>query len=434
LTNIMMPLNTKFENATNAGGGGGGTPSKDKTRSSFFSRTTYNGSINSSSSRSSTSIVRWILFGFGVGAACTAFLTSINIPTIRVEVEYGDAPPDMSHSVNNKKHVGRSTRLVIGPGDQDAEVEQDDDSPLEPKEDAPEIEHEREALAEELEKEGKEEEAKELLDDIALEATPKGKPKGKKYGELVLVPGEMVHEADDPDFSNPGPVPSLDVDNGEAFAACILIKDDNHWLIEWLAYHYHTMPLRYLIVAVDPDSKTSPRPILKRWSDRKLMNIFLWDDAKFMPAKIKTSAKTFDNNTELMMHRVRQNNFYFKCMRTFKARQREWLMLIDTDEYIVNNYASGLYYNITKHIPITEPGNVLKFIKQHHGLTGENHTCSYMPRYMFGVKESSKTMVDRNLNGTGMSGNDFVTQRFLYRNARRMYVCICVCLYSVALY
>ena len=183
------------------------------------------------------------------------------------------------------------------------------------------------------------------------------------------------------------------------------------------------MPLRYLIVAIDPNSKTSPRPILKRYSDRKLMNVFIWDDAKFMPTNIKAKSENFGNNTDLMLHRVRQNNFYFKCMRTFKQRNRAWLMLIDTDEYIVNNYASGLYHNLTKHIPITEPGNVLKFVKQHHSLTGENHTCSYMPRYMFGVKESPSTMVERHIPvDSGLSGRDFVTQRFLYRNPRRMYV------------
>ena len=38
----------------------------------------------------------------------------------------------------------------------------------------------------------------------------------------------------------------------EAFSACMLVMDDNHRLTEWLAYHYHVLPLRYLVVAVDP--------------------------------------------------------------------------------------------------------------------------------------------------------------------------------------
>jgi hypothetical protein len=108
-------------------------------------------------------------------------------------------------------------------------------------------------------------------------------------------------------------------------------------------------------------------------------------------------------------------------MRTFKQRNREWLMLIDTDEYIVVNYASGLYYNLTKNIPITKRGSVLTFIKQHHQLTGENHTCSYMPRYMFGIKETNdKSLIQRHMS-PGMDGMNFLTQRFIYRNPRRMH-------------
>lgn len=49
-------------------------------------------------------------------------------------------------------------------------------------------------------------------------------------------------------------------------AACLLVMDDNHRLIEWLAYHYHTLPLRYLVIAVDPRSQTQPDKILQRWN------------------------------------------------------------------------------------------------------------------------------------------------------------------------
>ena len=47
-------------------------------------------------------------------------------------------------------------------------------------------------------------------------------------------------------------------EQGEGTAACLLIMDSNHLLIEWLAYHYHVLRLRHLIVAVDPRSTTTP--------------------------------------------------------------------------------------------------------------------------------------------------------------------------------
>ena len=45
----------------------------------------------------------------------------------------------------------------------------------------------------------------------------------------------------------------------------MLVMDDNHRLTEWMAYHYHVLPLRYMIVAVDPRSKTSPTHIFNQW-------------------------------------------------------------------------------------------------------------------------------------------------------------------------
>ena len=47
-----------------------------------------------------------------------------------------------------------------------------------------------------------------------------------------------------------------------AFSACLLIKDNNIILPEWLAYHYTVLPLRRLIVAVDTLSHTDPSQIL----------------------------------------------------------------------------------------------------------------------------------------------------------------------------
>ncbi|CAB9507386.1 expressed unknown protein [Seminavis robusta] len=446
-----------------------GTPSKNKYYNVEGTTTTASNSATSMESpyhvhgQQQTNTVwktlRWVLLGFGIGASSMALFQSINMPTIRVEFEYDQGPPALHHyqlqqqqhkeaffftpNTNNnndkiQKHKQQpqhkpQPKLQLQEEEEedktDREEEQstNDKTPEEGQEgpaEEPNDKEENENFINEGEDAAIANDDMEVVkteeEEIAHKTTKKHKKTAKhdKLGTMKLIKGEMQVEEDDPDFSNPGPPPELEP--GEAFAACILIKDDNHWLIEWLAYHWHTMPLRYLVVAVDPDSKTSPVPILKRWKDRKLMAISIWNDTMFMPKKVKANATMFHNNTDLMMHRVRQNNFYFKCMRTFKQRNREWLMLIDTDEYIVNNYASGLYYNITKHIPITKPGNVLTFIKQHHMLTGENHTCSYMPRYMFGIKESENSLVQKHMP-KGFDGMDFMTQRFQFRNPKRMH-------------
>lgn len=45
--------------------------------------------------------------------------------------------------------------------------------------------------------------------------------------------------------------------NQDAFAACLMIMDDNRRLIEWIPYHYYVLPLRHLVVFVDGPSTVS---------------------------------------------------------------------------------------------------------------------------------------------------------------------------------
>ena len=64
-------------------------------------------------------------------------------------------------------------------------------------------------------------------------------------------------------------------------AACLLVNDENPRLPEWLAYHYHMLPLRSLIITIDPASRTSPLDILNRW--RKELEIIVWEEEEFLP-------------------------------------------------------------------------------------------------------------------------------------------------------
>jgi hypothetical protein len=207
------------------------------------------------------------------------------------------------------------------------------------------------------------------------------------------------------------------------FGACLLIKDDNHWLIEWIAFHYHVLPLRYLIVAIDPDSKTSPRKILERWKRSQLMTIKVWNDQVFMPETIpKSMLKAYVNNTHLMKHRHRQNSFHITCMRHLKFRGVPWVQMTDTDEFTAINYASGHFYNLTKLHPIQQPGSVLRVLNLHQKVTGIVPKCIYMPRYMFGSTDNPrKSLIERNVppNST-IKGVNFLTQRFMFRDPKSM--------------
>jgi hypothetical protein len=73
------------------------------------------------------------------------------------------------------------------------------------------------------------------------------------------------------------------LDDNATFSACLLIKDDNAILSEWIAYHYHTVNLRHLVVAVDPSSIESPASILNRWRQNSDLKVNYWNDTDYMP-------------------------------------------------------------------------------------------------------------------------------------------------------
>jgi len=126
------------------------------------------------------------------------------------------------------------------------------------------------------------------------------------------------------------------------FSACLLMRDDNKILPEWLAYHYEVLPLRRLIVAVDPFSRTDPTPILDVYRDLG-MHVTLWTDADYMRTGYKTWERPFygPNLTHAEMWKGylwRQRVFLMECTRQLQLENRSWTLFLDTDEYLFLNH------------------------------------------------------------------------------------------------
>jgi hypothetical protein len=189
------------------------------------------------------------------------------------------------------------------------------------------------------------------------------------------------------------------------FGGCLLIMDDNHFLIEWLGYHYHAMPLRRLIVAVDPKSKTSPTHILNRYSSRNLMNITVWDDSHFM-----SSDFVMGHEDKLVyLHRARQRRFTAACLKTLQSEGMSWIMAIDTDEYIVpNRYAwpsctiQGQERKVVD--MLNHPNN--RFVNPR-----ATDACHPMIRLPIGTTESTELQVQKNVP-FGFNGSEYMTLRY----------------------
>jgi hypothetical protein len=197
-------------------------------------------------------------------------------------------------------------------------------------------------------------------------------------------------------------------DGATTFSACMLVMDDNHRLTEWMAYHYHVLPLRYMIVAVDPRSKTSPTHILNQWR-RRGVHIIEWNDRDFWRADLKLVPIPDDAElqTKRDRHRGRQKYFYKQCLIRCKKDKRTWVSLHDSDEFLVYNHAGGDKFkeweerrSKTSRMPRMKPsqtppttaeaGAMIRYINHERdaGLKYYKSPCIGIPRTMFGADES----------------------------------------------
>jgi hypothetical protein len=180
----------------------------------------------------------------------------------------------------------------------------------------------------------------------------------------------------------------------DSFAACLLLMDDNHRLTEWMAYHVHVLPLKYLIVAVDPNSKTSPSRLLQPWRLEYNLTILEWTDKDIFQDSLQefqqlSSSKQFATRN----HRRRQTMFHRQCLLHLKQVGRTWVMLTDIDEYLLFNGPAGSRENYAglPYPSIHEHGSILHFLNnprvqslpQFH-----QQPCIAIPRMLFGTNES----------------------------------------------
>jgi len=193
----------------------------------------------------------------------------------------------------------------------------------------------------------------------------------------------------------------------DSFSACLLVMDDNHFLTEWLAYHYHVLPLRNLIVAVDPRSSTSPASILDRWKETNLNITVWWNDSDYITHSneldeaeswVQRKFKDDHPSPQLIRHRARQRLFYYHCLQEHKRQNRTFTLLTDTDEYLTVNYETvqkTKSSTVASLIPsIAEPGSVLKLLQheQTYHLKDSPVTsspCIQIPRSRFGAVETT---------------------------------------------
>jgi hypothetical protein len=193
----------------------------------------------------------------------------------------------------------------------------------------------------------------------------------------------------------------LDPEDESGFSACLLTMEDNHYLIEWLAYHYHFLPLRRLIIAVDPASRTSPQAILDRYQG--YMDISLWNDTDVFGDKEIPEQAVF-------RHRRRQSLLISRCLAQFVTENRTWVSVIDTDEYVVVHRAADAEYRADDNKPTLY--QMLQSPKNQNARIPGNASCVNLRRAQMSIQSSTTTL---DVGSEFWNASQFNTVQFRHR-------------------
>jgi hypothetical protein len=143
---------------------------------------------------------------------------------------------------------------------------------------------------------------------------------------------------------------NIDTNKNTSFGACLMIKEDNELLPEWLAYHYTVLPLRYIVIGSDVGNTQNPEDILSRWKTAHTdLQYWVWNNASTFvhrhdPMKVKNVRSNDNDNSmdgkKLQAHHAfvhRQKGFITTCSEFLKKQGVQWTTYIDSDEFVVLN-------------------------------------------------------------------------------------------------
>eukprot|EP00980_Cylindrotheca_fusiformis_P005320 scaffold1138_cov128-Cylindrotheca_fusiformis.AAC.2 len=221
-----------------------------------------------------------------------------------------------------------------------------------------------------------------------------------------------------------------------SFGACLMWMDDYTRLIEWIAYHYHVLPLRHLVIFRDPKSKMDPSPILDRW--RPYMNITLWtkhSEFTYIPGIQSLRKKA---HRPKIHHRETQRLFYGNCLNHLKKHGWTWTFLADTDEFLLlNKFAvpnsrekmkqPGILMDTLKEVRSSSNANQsnnktsfsFQSKRQRQRWGNSSNVCVTVMRQQYSSFESPKEVIEADMPPF-MDPYRFQTMRFRYHKRKTM--------------
>ena len=127
------------------------------------------------------------------------------------------------------------------------------------------------------------------------------------------------------------------------FSGCLMVKDDNQLLPEWLAYQYTFLPLRHLIIAVDPMSYTRVEGLVDKFRSIGMKIMLMTGNEYFVDGPWhKNTFRYFDPKNHTKEHHFaflmqRQNTFYERCFQILQKKGFNYTITLDSDEFFTYN-------------------------------------------------------------------------------------------------
>ena len=207
--------------------------------------------------------------------------------------------------------------------------------------------------------------------------------------------------------------------DSDSFSACLLWMDDNFRLEEWLAYHYYILKLRYVVINIDPNSRTSPMDIITRWNNNdyhhlNMTIVTMTDTDHFTSKEYEDKMQVLEywkNSTDTARYskaksdfiRNRQKQFYRSCSKHLLELNKTWVSYHDVDEFITfSNSPKQIIVNGTTTVvddglrKMNQPGYILDRLNEikaedNKANYDNGFSCVVIDRVRYNSKELSTT-------------------------------------------
>lgn len=191
--------------------------------------------------------------------------------------------------------------------------------------------------------------------------------------------------------------PAVDMDALDAassFSSCLLVgESDLDKISEWIAYHYYTMPLRYLVFLPDPIIEDVANRLVRKWTS--LMEIVPWTDKNWIGSTNATATVARRANEDEFQFRARREAaFYYKCAAHMQKNKKSMVSFQKANEYAAIN--EEMVTNAKK--LLQQSGSILTLLNYAHAIDVVNSSCVTTHSVLFSPVESRlENSVDENI-------------------------------------